>query len=102
MIEIGKTCRKRNKMCYNKMDEPLGYSVGNTLEVIEAINCLKANMPEDVKQVVLELGNQMMILSKMGTDEEKNKQRLLENIENGKAYNKFLELVKIKAEILAI
>lgn len=46
------------------MDEPLGYSVGNTLEVIEAINCLKANMPEDVKQVVLELGNQMMILSK--------------------------------------
>ena len=34
------------------------------------------------------------ILSKMGTDEEKNKQRLLENIENGKAYNKFLELVK--------
>ena len=94
MIEIGKLAGKETRCVITKMDEPLGYSVGNTLEVIEAINCLKANMPEDVKQVVLELGNQMMILSKMGTDEEKNKQRLLENIENGKAYNKFLELVK--------
>lgn len=64
MIEIGKLAGKETRCVITKMDEPLGYSVGNTLEVIEAINCLKANMPEDVKQVVLELGNQMMILSK--------------------------------------
>ena len=82
-------------MCVlTNMDEPLGYAVGNNLEVIEAINFLKGIMPEDLKQVVLELGAYMVKLAGKGENIEENKRILLENIQNKKAYNKFLELVK--------
>ena len=76
------------------MDEPLGYAVGNSLEVIEAIQFLKGDMPEDVKEVVLELGAYMVQLAGKGEDIQENKARLLENIENGKGYEKFIQLVE--------
>lgn len=66
---------------------------GNNLEVIEAVNSLKGDMPEDVKQVVLELGAYMIKLAGAGDDILKNKERILESIENKSAYNKFKELV---------
>ena len=75
------------------MNEPLGYAVGNTIEVIEAIKALKGEMPEDLCQVVLELGSYMIKLAGFGENIEENKQKMIENIKNGKAYNKFLELV---------
>lgn len=94
MIKIGKLANRETICILTNMDEPLGYAVGNTLEVIEAIESLKGKMPEDVKQVVLELGAYMIKLSGLGDSIENNKQKMLENIENGKAYDKFIELVK--------
>ena len=94
MIEIGKIVGKQTVCVLTNMNEPLGYSIGNTLEVIEAVQFLKGNMPEDLKQVVLELGGYMIQLAGKGDDIEKNKVKLLENIKNGKAYDKFLELVQ--------
>ncbi len=94
MIEIGKLSNRETICVLTNMDEPLGYSVGNSLEVIEAIKFLKGEMIEDVSQVVLELGAYMLKLSGIGNDINKNKKLLLENIQNGKGYNKFLELVK--------
>lgn len=94
MNQIGKLANKETICIITNMDEPLGMSVGNNLEVIEAINALKGDMADDVKEVVLELGAYMMKLAGMGENIEKNKKRILENIKNRKAYNKFLELVK--------
>ena len=96
MIEIGKLANRETVCILTNMDEPLGWAVGNTLEVIEAINFLKGNMPEDLKQVVLELGAYMMKLSNLGENIEENKKKMLQNIENGKAYRKFIELVKMQ------
>ena len=93
MIEIGKLANKETRCVITSMDEPLGFSVGNTLEVIEAIEFLKGNMPKDLKEVVLELGNQMIELAGFGNNEEENKNKILENIYNGKAFEKFIELV---------
>ena len=76
------------------MDQPLGYAVGNSLEVIEAINFLKGDMPKDLKEVVLELGANMLQLAGKGNNIEENKLKMLENIENGAGYNKFVEMVK--------
>ena len=86
----------RETLCVlTNMDEPLGYAVGNNLEVIEAINFLKGEvMPEDLKKVVLELGAYMIKLAGKGENLENSKQAMLESINNKKAYNKFLELVK--------
>ena len=93
MIEIGKLANKETRCVITGMDEPLGFSVGNTLEVIEAIEFLKGNMPKDIKEVVLELGNQMLNLAGLGDNEQENKRKIIENIENGKAFEKFIELV---------
>lgn len=94
MIDIGNLAGKETVSILTNMDEPLGYAVGNNLEVIEAINALKGNMSEDVKQVVLELGAYMLKLAELGDDISKNKEKLLENIYNGKAFEKFKQLVQ--------
>ena len=94
MIEIGKLARRETVCIVTDMNEPLGYAVGNNLEVIEAIKFLKGDMPSDLKEVVIELGSYMIKLAGKGDNIEENKQKLLENIKNGKAYDKFIGLVK--------
>ena len=94
MIRIGKLAGREVKCVLTPMDEPLGYSIGNSLEVIEAINFLKGDMPKDLKEVVLELGANMLQLAGKGENIEENKLKILENIENENAYNKFVEMVE--------
>lgn len=94
MIEIGNLANLETICVLTNMNEPLGYTVGNTIEVIEAINALKGNIPEDLKAIVLELGSYMIKLAGLGENIEENKQKMIENIQNGKAYNKLLEMVK--------
>ena len=94
MIEIGKLAKRETVAVITNMDEPLGRSVGNSLEVKEAIEALRGNILEDVKQVVLALGSYMLKLSGVEEDLEIAKKMLEENLNNGKAYKKFLELVK--------
>lgn len=96
MISIGKLAERETVCVLTSMDEPLGYSVGNSLEVKEAIEALNGNIQEDVKKVVLELGSYMLLLAEITKDLEKAKEMLNENLQNGKAYKKFLELVKMQ------
>ena len=94
MIEIGKLADKETVCVLTNMDEPLGYAVGNSLEVIEAIRFLKGDMPEDLKEVVFTLGAYMIKLAGKGNNIEENKQKMMENVKNGKGYQKFLQLVE--------
>lgn len=94
MVRIGNLAGKEVRCVLTPMDEPLGFAVGNSLEVIEAINFLKGDMPKDLKEVVLELGANMLQLAGKGKNIEENKLKMLENIENGTAYNKFVEMVQ--------
>ena len=96
MIEIGKLANRETVCVLTNMDEPLGYAVGNSLEVIEAIEFLNGNIIEDVKEVVLELGANMLKLAGIGEDIEQNKEILMKNIKNGKAFEKFKELVQMQ------
>lgn len=93
MVLIGKLAKRKTVCVLTDMNEPLGYSVGNTLEVVEAINALKGNMAEDVKDVVLNMCIQMMNLSGLYPNSLENKYKVMEVIENGKAFEKFRELV---------
>ena len=94
MINIGKLAGKETVCILTNMDEPLGYSIGNNLEVIEAAEALQGDMEEDVKQVVLELGSYMIKLAGKGDNIEENKKKMIECIDNGSAYMKFLELIE--------
>ena len=94
MITIGKLANRETVCVLTNMEEPLGHNIGNSLEVKEAIEALKGNIQEDVKKVVLELGSYMLVLAKKVKELDKAKKILEENLQNGKAYKKFLELVK--------
>lgn len=94
MIRIGNLAGREVRCILTPMDQPLGYAVGNSLEVIEAINFLKGDMPKDLKEVVLELGANMLQLAGKGDNLEENRLKMIENIENGSAYNKFKEMVQ--------
>ena len=95
MENIGKLANREVKSIFTPMDEPIGYAVGNTLEIIEAINFLKGNkMPEDLKNTVLELGSYMIKLAGKGENLEENKQKMLDSINHGLAYEKFKQMVQ--------
>jgi pyrimidine-nucleoside phosphorylase len=93
MKEIGTLAGRETVCVLTNMDEPVGKAVGNTLEILETIECLKGNIPLDIKEIILGIGSQIIKLAGEGDNLEENKNRILENINNGKAYNKFLELI---------
>ncbi len=94
MSTIGKLANRETVCVLTNMNEPLGYACGNSLEVIEAVKFLKGDMPEDLKQVILTLGSYMLKLAGKGDTWEENQRKLLENIQNGKAYQKMMQLVE--------
>lgn len=94
MIDIGKLVNKETVCIITNMDQPLGTMVGNTLEVIEAIEALKGNMQDDVKNVILELGAYILKLDGKGDNIQENKEKIEQVISNGEAYRKFLQLVE--------
>ena len=97
MESLGKYAGREVKSVFTPMNEPIGFAVGNTLEIIEAINFLKGkSMPEDLKRIVLEIGSYMIKLAGRGDNIEENKQKMLENINNGLAFNKLKEMVQIQ------
>ena len=93
MVRIGELAKRETVAILTPMAEPLGKNIGNSLEVIEAIEALNGNMEEDVKNVVLLLGADMLKLAGKGNNLEENKKRILESISNGKALAKFKELI---------
>ena len=93
MKNIGKLANKETICVLTNMDEPVGYAVGNSLEIIEVIESLKGNIPEDVKEIILTIGSYIIKLAGRGDNLEENRKMILKNIENGKALEKFKELV---------
>ncbi len=94
MKNIGNLADRETVCVLTNMNEPVGHAVGNTLEIIETIECLKGNIPEDIEEIITTIGSYIIKLYGKGDNLEENKKMILENIENGKAFNKFLELVE--------
>lgn len=93
MVAIGKAAGKRMRALITDMDRPLGYNIGNSLEVIEAINTLKGNGPEDLTELSVALASHMLVISDRGSYEECEKNvRLV--IENGEALKTFANMVE--------
>jgi len=75
------------------MDQPLGRYIGNAMEVYEAIQALEGKGPEDLTDLCLELGSQMLWLGGMVTDPLKGREVLSEKLYSGAALSKFREFV---------
>ncbi|NLG81174.1 MAG: pyrimidine-nucleoside phosphorylase [Bacilli bacterium] len=94
MVEIGKQFGRNVSAVITNMDEPLGEAVGNSLEVVEAIETLKGRGPEDFTELVLNLGAHILYNAQEVTSLEEGIKILQENIKNGKALTKFRDFVQ--------
>ncbi|MDO4632530.1 MAG: pyrimidine-nucleoside phosphorylase [Eubacteriales bacterium] len=93
MTSIGERAGKRTAALITDMDQPLGYAIGNNLEVIEAVEVLKGGGPADLKEVCLALASDMMYLAGIGSLEE-CRVRAQEVITDGSAFEKLLEMTR--------
>lgn len=94
MTKIGELANRKTVCVITDMDEPVGYAVGNDLEVIEAVDILKNKyLPKDIEYIITTLGANMLVLAKKAETLEQGKEMILENLHNGKGYEKFVQLV---------
>lgn len=89
MVKIGNNVGRNTMAIISDMSQPLGRAIGNGLEVKEAIETLKSEGPEDLTELVLTLGSQMVVLAKKAETLDEAREKLLEVIQNGKALEKF-------------
>ncbi len=95
MIAIGKLANKPVCCVMSSMVQPLGHMVGNVLEMMEVVDVLSGNGPEDVQEVVLTMASEMLKMTEVGKGKssEELKSMCREKLKNGEAFNKFGDLL---------
>ena len=93
MVEIGEELHKDVKAEITNMDQPLGYAVGNNLEIKEVVNTLQGHGPKDLMEICLQSGTVMLLQAKIFDDKKKARKALIDSITSGKAFKKFKEFV---------
>lgn len=96
MVDIGRSLERKVTAVISNMDQPLGCNIGNTLEVIEAVEILKGNVKGDLLEVSLTLGSEMLVLGGVADSPAQARAMLEEHIKNGAGLEKFRELIKIQ------
>lgn len=89
MVKIGNSVGKKTIAILSDMDQPLGYAIGNILEVKEAIETLKGNGPTDLTNLCITIGSHMVVLAGKAKTLEEAKKMLKGVIKDGLALNKF-------------
>lgn len=92
MVSIGRRKGKKMSAVVSDMDIPLGYAVGNSLEVIEAVNVLKGRQKGDLYDICIEIAAHMVSLS-FGLPLEECRKKAAKQIDNGKAFEKLKEII---------
>jgi pyrimidine-nucleoside phosphorylase len=93
MVDIGTNVGRNTVAIVSDMDEPLGFAVGNALEVKEAIDTLNGNGPKDLYELCLTLGSYMLLLAKKADTVEEARKKLENTIKDGSALKKFKEFI---------
>jgi pyrimidine-nucleoside phosphorylase len=93
MVETGKSFGVRTIAVITDMNEPLGLAIGNSLEVIESIDALRGEGPEDLMEVTLFLGAVMLQIAGVENDMDEGRRRLEQLVTDGSALKRFKEMV---------
>jgi pyrimidine-nucleoside phosphorylase len=93
MVSIGTNMGRTVVAFITDMGQPLGFTVGNRLEVVEALDTLLGNGPEDLTDLCIEIGSYMVWSAKVTDTLEEAKSLLKEQIANGKAHDKQLQFI---------
>lgn len=94
MVKLGNGAGRKTIAVVSDMDQPLGYAVGNALEVREAIDTLKGNGPADFVELCMTLGAYMLVAGGKAENREEAEKILINVIKNGSALEKLAELVE--------
>lgn len=94
LVAVARRMERRVVCVLTSMDQPLGRAVGNSLEVIEAVQCMQGHDYKDVLEVTSVLGGHMLLLGDLVKTAQEGEQRVLEVIHNGEAFKKFLQSVE--------
>lgn len=102
MISIGNNLGRNTMAMITDMNQPLGNTIGNSLEVIEAIETLKGHGPKDFTELCMQAAEIMLIQGNICSSEEEGRKLLEEAIQSGKAFEKFKEMVKAQGGNTAV
>jgi len=94
LVQIGHSFGKETVGFITDMNQPLGYNIGNWLEITESVECLRGKELPDVMELTYTLGGMMVVLGKKAATLGEGIERCREAVRSGKAYEKFLQLVK--------
>lgn len=94
MVRIGKLANRQVMAVVSDMSQPLGEAIGNSLEVVEAIETLQGHGPADLLEMCYALGSQMVVLAKGAADLEEAREKLQAALESGAALEKFKEMIR--------
>lgn len=94
MIAIGKNNNRDTRALISSMDQPLGYSIGNAIEVKEAIATLNNEGPDDLRDLCVEAAAIMLVQSEVFDDVDKAKEKAVEALTSGAALSKLKEMIK--------
>lgn len=94
MVRIGSGFGKNVVALLTDMNQPLGALIGNSLEIIESVQVLKGEGPDDVRELTLALGAEMLVLGGVATTQEDARARLVAAIDDGSALRKLEEIVE--------
>lgn len=93
MVQIGNNVGRKTMAIISDMSQPLGFAIGNALEVKEAIDTLKGNGPKDLMELCYTLGSQMIVLGNKAKSLEEARVLLEEVVQNGKALDVFKKFI---------
>jgi pyrimidine-nucleoside phosphorylase len=93
LVEVGTAAGVRVRALLTRMEEPLGHTIGNALEVKEALDILQQRGPQDTTELTLRLAAEMVVLGKQAADLPAARERVIQAISSGQALEKFRDLI---------
>ncbi len=94
MVQIGHLAKRKTLAVISNMDQPLGFAVGNALEVIEAVETLKNQGPKDLTELSVTLAGQMLFLAGAVDSVDQGMTKAQEQLENGQALKQFKDFIE--------
>ena len=102
MISIGNSLGRNTMAMITDMNQPLGNTIGNALEIREAIDTLKGHGPKDFTELCMQAAEIMLMQGKVAKDKEEARAMLEEAISSGRAFEKFKQMVKAQGGNVAM
>lgn len=93
MVDIGRRAGRLTSALITSMEQPLGRAVGNALEAAEAIEVLSGRGPDDLRELVLWIGAEMLLTAGLAEDRDAGREQLLRRLNDGSALAKFGQLI---------